>query len=83
MEISRDLSHRHLVMIRFNPDGYVCAEKDKNILSPWAYNKFGVCTIIKKWQDAWNGTLEVLSKTIDYWMKNKPDKLIEIVELYY
>ncbi len=29
MELSRDVSHRHLVMIRFNPDGYVCPEKGK------------------------------------------------------
>ncbi len=29
MEISRDLNHRHIVMIRFNPDGYVCSEKGK------------------------------------------------------
>ncbi len=27
--------------------------------------------------------LEALSETVDYWMKNKSDKLIEVVELYY
>ncbi len=27
IEISRDLHHRHIVMIRFNPDGYVDPEK--------------------------------------------------------
>ncbi len=48
MDISRDLSHRHpLVMIRFNRDGYVCPEKGK-IPSPWAYNKNGLCTVRPK-----------------------------------
>ncbi len=69
-------------MIRFNPDGYICKEKGK-VPSPWAYNQLGVCTIKKKWQDAWKGRLEVLSNTVDYWMKNKSDKMIEVVELYY
>ncbi len=63
MELSRDVSHRPLVMVRFNPDGYVCAEKGK-IPSPWAYNKKGLCTIKKKWQDAWKARLEVLSETV-------------------
>ncbi len=26
---------------------------------------------------------EVLSETVDYWIENKPDKLIEVIELYY
>ncbi len=36
MEISQDLNHRYIVMIRFNPDGYVCAEKGK-VPTPCAY----------------------------------------------
>ncbi len=83
MEISKDVSHRPVVMVRFNPDGYVCAEKDKKIPSPWAYNKLGVCTVRPKWKVAWNDRLEVLSEKVDYWMMNKSDKLIEVVELYY
>ncbi len=83
MEISKDVSHHPVVMVRFNPDGYVCAEKDKKIPSPWAYNKLGVCTVRPKWKAAWNDRLEVLSEKVDYWMKNKPDKMIEVIELYY
>ncbi len=82
MEISRDLSHRPFVMIRFKPDGYVCPEKGK-IPSPWAYNQLGVCTIRKKWKDAWDARLASLSETVDYWIKNKSDKRNEIIELYY
>ncbi len=47
MEISLDLNHRHIVMIRFNPGGYVCSEKGK-IPSPWTYTKQGVSTIKKE-----------------------------------
>ncbi len=82
MEISKDVSHRYLVMIRFNPDGYVCTEKGM-LPSLWAYNKLGVCTVRPKWQDAWKDRLEALSNRVDYWMKNRPDKMIEIEELYY
>ncbi len=53
MEISRDLNHRHVVMIRFNPDGYASAEKGK-IPSTWTYNKLCLSTIKKEWNAAWN-----------------------------
>ncbi len=49
MEISQDLNNHHIVMIRFNPDGYICKEKGK-LPSPWAYNKLGVCTVRPKWK---------------------------------
>ncbi len=82
MEISKDVNHRHIVMIRFNPDGYICKEKGK-IPTPCAYTKLGVCTIRPKWKKAWKDRLEALSETVEYWMKNQYDKLIELVELYY
>ncbi len=75
------MSHRPVVMVRFNPDGYVCPEKGK-IPSPWAYTKSGVCKARPKWKKAWEARLEALSETVDYWMNNKSDKLIEVVELY-
>ncbi len=37
-EISRDLNHHHVVVIPFNPDGYVCTEKGK-IQATWTYTK--------------------------------------------
>ncbi len=43
MEISQDLNHRHIVMIRFNPDWYIDPEKGK-IPSPWMYTKYSVYT---------------------------------------
>ncbi len=45
MEISQDLDHRHIVMIRFNHDRYIDPEKGK-IPTPWMYTpKLGVSTI--------------------------------------
>ncbi len=82
MEISKDVSHRPVVMVQFNPDGYICKGKGK-IPTPWAYNKKGLCTARPKWKKDWEARLEALANTVDYWMKNKSDKLIEVVELYY
>ncbi len=83
MEISKDVSRGPVVMVRFNPDRYVCAEKDKKIPSPWAYNKLGVCTIKKKWQAEWDSRLEAWPETVEYWMNNRSDKTIEVVKSYY
>ncbi len=47
MEISLDLSHHSFVMTRFNPHGYICAEKG-GIPSPYTYTKQGVSTIKKE-----------------------------------
>ncbi len=82
MEISKDVSHRHTVVIRFNPDGHICKEKGR-IPSPWAYSKPGLWSVRPKWKKAWKARLEVLSETVEYWMKTQSHKLIEIVELYY
>ncbi len=61
MEISQDLNHRHIVIIRFNPDGYVDTEQGR-IPSPWAYDKEGVSTIRRRWKKAWESRLEVLAE---------------------
>ncbi len=49
MEISQDLNHRHIVMIRFNSDGYGDPEQGR-IPSPWTYSKHGMSTIKQKWK---------------------------------
>jgi hypothetical protein len=82
MEISQDLHHRPVVFIRFNPDSY----KDQNetlIKSCWQLNKIGVMTIIGCKRDEWNARLETLTQQIQYWIDNPPEKMVEIVELFY
>ncbi len=82
MEISQDLQHRPIVFIRFNPDDYI--DKDGKIIkSCWKMNKLGVMQITKKKEKEWNERMDVLKEQIKYWMDNKTDKTIEIVELFY
>jgi hypothetical protein len=80
MEISLDLGHRPIVFIRFNPDDYIDKEQ-KKVKSCWSISKTGVLSINSK--KHWNERLEALKIQVDYWMKHKSEKTLEIVELFY
>jgi hypothetical protein len=82
MEISQDLNHRPIVFIRFNPDGYTNLDNIK-IKSCWKLSKSGILTIDIKKLEEWNERILILQKQIQYWIDNKFDKMIEIVELFY
>jgi hypothetical protein len=82
MELSRDVGHRPLVFIRFNPDEYVGKDGD-NVTSCWGTNKKGICTIKKTKIKEWNKRLEYLKNQVQYWIDNKTDKTVEIVQLFY
>lgn len=81
MEISKGIEHRYLVMIRFNPDGYI-NEKGSKIPTCWRNTKNGT-VLVKTRIDDWNLRLNTLKKTLKYWLKNEPQKTIEIVKLFY
>lgn len=81
MELSKDVGHIPIVFIRFNPDDYKLQE-DK-ITSCWGVNKNGICGVKKSKQKEWNERLNVLQKSIDYWLHNTTNKLIETVHMYY
>lgn len=82
MEISKDLGHRPVVCIRFNPDAYVGLDGAK-VASPWRQNSVGANTVMKSHQAAWDERLSALSYIIAYWMIQKPEKMVEVIELYY
>ena len=84
MEISKDLGHRPVVLIRFNPDDYISKE-NKKINSCWAINGKGFCTIKKSYINEWDIRLNKLKDTISYWIseKNISSKTLEIVYLYF
>jgi hypothetical protein len=82
MEISRDLAHRPIVFIRFNPDSYI-DEKGRKINSCWKLNGYGVISIPKNKEVEWNNRLNALFQQIDYWINNVPVKTIETIELFY
>lgn len=83
MEISKDLAHRPIVFIRFNPDKYT--NNEKTIGSCWGLNSKGFCSIKKNKETEWNNRLEILKTQIEYWSnpENKTSKLIETVHLFY
>jgi len=80
MEISQDLGHRPIVFIRFNPDNYVNAD-GKKIGSCWKVNGYGVMQVSKITE--WAERINTLLLQIQYWIDNKPEKTIEMIELYY
>jgi hypothetical protein len=82
MEISRDLHHRPIVFIRFNPDDYV-NQDGVQVKSCWKLNKLGVMQITTKKESEWLDRIECLKQQIQYWIDNPTEKMVEIVELFY
>jgi hypothetical protein len=82
MEISKDLQHRSIVFIRFNPDNYV-NEKGNIIKSCWKINKLGIMQIQKTKIKEWDERINTLHRQIQYWIDNPTEKTIEIIELFY
>jgi hypothetical protein len=83
MELSQDIAHRPLIMIRFNPDSYI--DKDgKKVSSCWYVdNKTGKCEIRN--MDEWLKRLDVLGDEIEEYIENgcNLDKTVEIMSLFY
>lgn len=82
MELSQDVGHRPIIFIRFNPDDYLDKNNNK-ITSCWSINKKGICTIKKTKLKEWTVRLELLKDMVTYWLNNKSDKTIEIIQLFY
>ena len=82
MELSQDLQHRPIVFIRFNPDSYINQDGNK-ITSCWKTNKMGVIQIMKTKMSEWEERINILNQQIQYWIDNKTNKTIEIIQLFY
>lgn len=85
MQLSQDVGHRPIVLIRFNPDGYVNTNNEK-ITSCWGITpKTGLLKIKKDKLNEWNERLEALKTQIDYWVnpENNTEKTIEAIQLFY
>jgi hypothetical protein len=81
MEISRDLQHRPIIFIRFNPDDYI--KDGKTVKSCWKLNKRGVMQIEKHKEKEWEERITVLKEQIQYWINNTTNKTIKTIELFY
>ena len=82
MEISQDLNFRPIIFIRFNPDKYI-NENGEKVNSCWRINSQGFMSIKKTKTNEWNYRLRILKEQIQYWLDNKSDKTIEIIQLFY
>jgi ribosomal protein S27E len=81
MELSQDVGHRPIVFIRFNPDDF--KTNAGNVSSCWETNKQGICSIKKTKQKEWTERLESLYQTVNYWIENRTNKMIEVLQLFY
>ena len=81
MEISKDIGFRPCVFIRFNPDDFF--DKNKKNTSCWGCNKNGILTVKKSKKKEWKTRLDMLKKTVYNYIRNKPNKTIEVVNLFF
>ena len=83
MTISKDLNHRPMVFIRFNPDSYKVL--NKTVSSCWTTNKNGICVVNKSKEKEWIERLKTLCDKIEYYIKpeNKIGKTVELINLYF
>ena len=79
MEISKDVGHRPIIFIRFNPDKYLIGSV--KVKSCWGLDGHGMCVVKDKTE--WNKRLDMLNQQIRYWTENSTHKTLEIIELFY
>jgi hypothetical protein len=82
MEISKDVGHRNIVLIRFNPDDYIDKHGNR-VLKCWTNNKQGVVSVNKNDSKRWNERLKTLALHVQYWIDNHTDKMLECIQLFY
>jgi hypothetical protein len=82
VEISKDLGHKSVVFIRFNPDSYINSKEEK-IKGCWTYSSKGVVSVSKNNSKKWEHRLNMLKDSVNYWSNNFTDKTIEVIQLFY
>ena len=83
MELSRDMGHRPIVFVRFNPDEY--EKNGTTIKSCWGLSGSGITIIKQNKKKEWLERLHALEESIIYWTDpiNVTNKTIELVPLFY
>jgi len=82
MEISRDIGHRPLLFLRFNPDEYL-KQNNTKVTTCWRINRQGVMAVAKTKKKEWKQRMDVLFETIQYWIDHKPAKTVDVIHLFY
>ena len=81
MQLSEDIGHIPLIFIRFNPDRYFIEKT--NVTSCWGTDNRGMSIVKKKKQEEWRNRLSALKSQIDYWIEERTEKIVEVIELFY
>jgi hypothetical protein len=82
MELSKDVHHRPIIFIRFNPDSYTKSDGTM-VKSPWHYNKHGYMTIRDCHKNEWQYRIQILLERIRYWIEHTNTQTIQKEELFY
>lgn len=83
MELSQDVGHRPLVIVRFNPDSYK-NENGERVPSCWGVDpRTGTVHVVRKHKRAWDLRLASLQECVNYWMKTPTTKTVEVIQLFY
>ena len=77
MELSEDIAHRPMVLIRFNPD------KNSDGPSCWGVDGNGLAVVKKKRAVEWQERLAALTAAIEFWKTTIPEKTVELIKLFY
>ena len=79
MQLSLDVGHTPIVLIRFNPDKY------DNVTSCWYRNNLDICVVKKSKSVEWQQRLNHLTETVAFYCqeKNKSDRTLLIESLFY
>ena len=77
MQLSEDIAHRPMVLIRFNPD------KNNDCPSCWGVDGNGLAVVKKKQANEWQKRLAALTAAISFWKVTIPDKTVELIKLFY
>jgi glutathione peroxidase-family protein len=80
MQLSQDIDHRPLTIIRFNPDKYT--KDDVKIGSCWRNGKNGT-VLVKTKTDEWTERLERLKRRIQKTIDNPSDQTIKLYNLFF
>ena len=82
MELSQDVGHRPIVLLRFNPDEYKV--NGQKMHSCWVINKnTGLCQIGKTKEKEWQRRLNGLKTLIEREMASVPEKTLSEHRLFY
>lgn len=79
---SSETSTMPLVVVRFNPDGYIRRDATKQP-TPWLVGRGGVLEVRAKWRDAWTSRIRALLDTVRYWQSHCPSRELEVVSLFF